>query len=48
MILFLCGIIKNDKNELVYPTEIDPQTQTPNLWLPKGKEMGKNKLGVWG
>ena len=27
----------NDTNELIYKTEIDPQTQKTNLWLPKGK-----------
>ena len=28
---------KNDTNELLYKTEIDPQTQKTNLRLPKGK-----------
>ena len=32
MILLLCGILKNDSNELIYKTEIDSQT----FWLPKG------------
>ena len=27
---------KSDTNELIYKTEIDPQTQKTNLWLPKG------------
>ena len=35
----------NDTNELIYETEIDPQTE--NLWLPKGKVEGADKLGVW-
>ena len=30
----------NDTNELIYKTEIDPQTQKTNLWLPKGKRWG--------
>ena len=29
-------------------TEIDPQTQKTNLWLPKGKDgRGRDKLGVY-
>ena len=28
---------KKDTNELIYKTEIEPQTQKTNLWLPKGK-----------
>ena len=31
---------KKDTNELIYKTEIDPQTQKTNLWLPKGKDVG--------
>ena len=26
MISLICGIKKNDRNELIYKTEIDPQT----------------------
>ena len=37
MILLICGIYKNDTNELIQKTEIDPQTEKTNLWLPKGK-----------
>ena len=41
MILLFCGILKkNDTNKLIYKTEIDPQTQKTNLWLPKGKGVG--------
>ena len=29
--------LKNSKNELIYKTETDSQTQKTNLWLPKGK-----------
>ena len=29
--------LKDDKNELIYETETDSQTQKTNLWLPKGK-----------
>ena len=48
MISLRCGILKKkkDTNELIYKTEIDPQTEKTNLWLPKGK-MGRDKLGVW-
>ena len=38
---------KKGTNELIYKTEIDPQTQKTNLWLPKGKGGGRDKLGVW-
>ena len=31
---------KNDTNEVIYETEIEPQTWTTNLWLPKGKVAG--------
>ena len=39
--------LKNDTNELTYNTEIDSQTQKTNLWLPKGKGEGRDKLGIW-
>ena len=39
--------LKYDKNELIYNTETDSQTQKTNLWPPKGKGMGRDKLGVW-
>ena len=31
---------KRDTNELIYKTEIDPQTQKTNFWLPKRKAEG--------
>ena len=37
MISLICGIFKNDTNELIYKTEIDSQTQKTNLWLQKGR-----------
>ena len=37
MISLICGIQKNDTNELIYKTETDSQTSKTNLWLPKGK-----------
>ena len=37
-----------DRNELIYKTEIDSQTEKTGLWLPKRKGGGGHKLGVWG
>ena len=37
MISLICGIKKNDENELIYKTYTDPQTYKTNFWLPKGK-----------
>ena len=39
--------LKNDTNEPIYKTETDSQTQKTNLWLPKGKRVGRGKLGIW-
>ena len=36
--------LKNYTNEFVYKTETDSDTSTTNLWLPKGKVGGENKL----
>ena len=38
---------KNDTNKLILKTEIDSQTQKTNVWLPQGKEGGRDKLGFW-
>ena len=41
MIALICGIfLKNDTIELLYKTEIEPQTENTNLWLPKVKVRG--------
>ena len=45
-ITYVWNLKKNDTNELIYKTEIDPQTQKTNLWLPKGNG-GRGKLRVW-
>ena len=37
---------KKDTSEFIYKTEIDPQTWKRNLWLPKGKTGGRDKLGL--
>ena len=46
MIRLIHGILKNDTNELLYNRETNSQTEKRNLWLPKGKGQGRNKLGV--
>ena len=35
MISPICGILKNDANELIYKTETDSQIQKTNSWLSK-------------
>ena len=47
MISLICGILKNDTNELIHKTETGSQTQETNSWLPKGKE-GKGSIRNWG
>ena len=37
MISLICGILKNDTNELIYETEIESQTQKTIVQSPKGK-----------
>ena len=36
--------LKYDTNEFIHKT--DSQTYKTNLWLPKGKGVGRHKLGV--
>ena len=39
---------KNDTNELMYKTEIDPQTKKKTTYgYQRGKFGGRDKLGVW-
>ena len=38
--------LKYDRNELIYKTEQESQTQKTYVWLPKGKG-GKDKSGGW-
>ena len=40
MISLVCGIKKNDTNELIYKTETD-------FWFLKRKGDGGDKLGIW-
>ena len=44
--LSLMWDLKYDTNELTYKMEMDSQTQKTNLGLPRGKEVGRDKLGV--
>ena len=43
----ICLILKNDTNEFIYKTETDSQSQRMNLWLPRGKGLGRDSQGVW-
>ena len=38
---------RKDTGELIHKTEVDQETQRPKLWIPKGKDKGRNKLEVW-
>ena len=39
---------KKNTSKLIYKTERDPKTWKTNLWLLKGKAVGREgKLGVW-
>lgn len=42
----LCGILKNDANELIEKTETESHTLNTNYGYQRGK--GGDKLGVWG
>ena len=35
MILLVCGILKKGKNELIYKTEIEEQTENPDIFAIK-------------
>ena len=37
--------LKYDTNDLIYKTEIDSQTETTDLWLPRGKGMEEGWTG---
>ena len=36
MISLICGIFKNDTNELIYKTEVDPQTENKFMVTKRG------------
>ena len=37
-----------DTSELIFKTVTDSQTQTRNLWVPRGWGWGRGPLGIWG
>ena len=42
--------LKTGTNEPIYKigiVEIESQMKTTNLWLPRAKGMGRDKLGDW-
>ena len=41
----ICGIQKNDTDELICKAEIESQMQKTNLWLPR--DGGWDELGDW-
>ena len=41
MISIICGIKKNDTNELIYKTETDSLTSKTNLWSPRENRGGQ-------
>ena len=45
MISIICGLLKNDTNELIYKTETDSQTQRTDLWFPRRREWGNLWIG---
>ena len=49
MVSLICGILKNDTNELIYKTETDSLTPNTNLQIPKrtgGREGWTGGLGL--
>ena len=39
--------LKYDTSELTYETETDSQTQRTDLWLSRGRGLGREVLGAW-
>ena len=39
--------LKNDTSEFIYTTETNSQISKSNLWSPKGKRGGSDKMGDW-
>ena len=46
-ITYMQNLLKHDTNEHIYKIETDLRTQKTNLWLPKRKGKGRDKLGGW-
>ena len=38
--------LKHDTSEFIYETEMDSQTQRTDLWLPRGRDVGRKGFGV--
>ena len=38
--------LKHDASEFIYETETDSQTQRTDLWLPRGRGVGRKGFGV--
>ena len=43
----MCGIKKNDKDDLICKAEIEPQMWKTNIWIPRVKKKGWDGLGGW-
>ena len=46
-ITYMWNLKKNHTNEPIQKTEMELQMQKTNLWLPRGKGGGRDKLGDW-
>ena len=46
-ITYMCKL-KYGTNQHIYKTKRDSQIQRIDLWLLRGREAGKEGLGVWG
>ena len=40
--------LKYDTNKPICKTETDSQTRRTDLWLPKGRGLGRGGVGGWG
>ena len=47
IITHICGIQKNGIDDLICKAEIETQMQKTNVWIPRGKEVGREELGDW-
>ena len=46
IILFICGIQKNDIDELICKADIDTQMQRRSVWIPRG-QYRVDEVGDW-
>ena len=47
MIVPSCIHLKHGRNEPIYETERESQTQKIDWWLPRGRGLEEAELGVW-